>query len=301
MRRVTRFLIRLYPANWRARYGEEFEALLEDSSPGWRAIFDLLKGAIKMQLSVPAFPKLALMLSVTGLVAGLAISFVVAPRFVSTAVMTLGDSLARPAPSEVPPNLSQYLLQMENEILSRTSLSYVIQDPRLDLYPRERAGTPLEDVIGTMRKNLLIRIEAPGSNYLSFRLTFTYSDRMKAQQTVQALVTRFGDSNVIRQRAQALSRRANTSNQVYRLEERIAALEKRLGMPSTPHEPDFSPITPGVINLDVLDPPSLPVTPVFPDRVRFMAIGFGSGVVAALVIAVFRRRPPAIPFPAQTV
>jgi len=190
---------------------------------------------------------------------------------------------------------------MENEILSRTSLSQTIQDPRLDLYREERAGTPLEDVIETMRKNLLIRIEAPGSNYLSFRLTFTYPDRLKAQQTVQALVTRFADSNVIRQRAQARAKRANTSDQVYRLEERIAALEKRLGMPSAPHEPDFSPITPGVINLDVLDPPSLPVQPVYPDRVRFMATGFGAGVVAAIVIAVFRRRPPQIPFPAQTV
>jgi hypothetical protein len=302
MRHVTRFLIRLYPATWRARYGEEFETLLEDSSPSWTAIFDLLKGAIKMQLFVPAFPKLALVLSVMGLFGGLAISFAVTPRYVSIAVMTLGNSLASPAPSEVRRDLVEYLMQTENEILSRTSLSSVINDPRLDLYPRERAGTPLEDVIEKMRKkDILIRIETLGSNYLSFGVTFTYPDRFKAQRTVQALVTKFSDSNQSRQRSQARSKRANTSDQVYRLEERIAALEKRLGMPSTPHEPDFSPNTPGGINLEVLDPPSLPVQPVFPDRVRFMAVGFGAGVVGAVVIAVFRRRPPAIPFPAQNV
>jgi hypothetical protein len=81
MKRLTRFFIRLYPATWRARYGEEFEALLEDSSSDWPAIFDLLKGAIRMQLSVSTFPKLALMLSITGLLAGLLISSLVAPVF----------------------------------------------------------------------------------------------------------------------------------------------------------------------------------------------------------------------------
>ena len=37
MKRVALLLIRLYPANWRARYGEEFKALLEESSAGFRA------------------------------------------------------------------------------------------------------------------------------------------------------------------------------------------------------------------------------------------------------------------------
>lgn len=42
MRRVVRFLVRLYPANWRERYGEEFEALLEDAPPGWAGIQGLI-------------------------------------------------------------------------------------------------------------------------------------------------------------------------------------------------------------------------------------------------------------------
>lgn len=54
MSRFARALIRLYPAQWRKRYGEEFEALLEDSAPGLRAILDLMKGAIKMRHSSPA-------------------------------------------------------------------------------------------------------------------------------------------------------------------------------------------------------------------------------------------------------
>jgi hypothetical protein len=70
MRRIPRALIRLYPANWRDRYGDEFEALLEDGPPNVFGLFDLLKGALKMQLNVPAFPKLAVVLSIVGLLGG---------------------------------------------------------------------------------------------------------------------------------------------------------------------------------------------------------------------------------------
>ena len=49
--------------------------------------------------------------------------------------------------------LTDRIMQMENEILSRTSLSKIIQDPRLDLYKSDRASKPLEDVIETMRNS----------------------------------------------------------------------------------------------------------------------------------------------------
>jgi hypothetical protein len=299
MKRAAQFLIRLYPANWRARYGEEFQALIEDSSPGWPGILDLLKGAIRMHLSIPAFPKLALMLSITGLLAGLAVSFVVDPRFVSTATM----AFIPPSPTEVHRNVNDVFLELQTEILSRTSLSSVIEDPRLELYMSERARSPLEDVIEKMRQDLQISRDAPanpGGDYLPFHITFAYADRLKAQQTVQALITKFQDANLTSQRMQAQARRANASDQVYRLEARIAALEKRLGVAPEGHEPDFSSNRIAGVNLDVMDPPSLPASPVYPDRVRFMSIGFGAGIAVAMVIAIFRRRPPPIPFPAQT-
>jgi len=177
------------------------------------------------------------------------------------------------------------------------------RDPRLDLYKEDRAGIPLEDVIEKMRQDIQISQDAragTGGDYLPFRVTFAYADRIKAQQIVQALINNLADANRIHQQSQAQAKRIIAADQVYRLEERIAALEKRLGIPSTPQEPDLSPVPFSGINLDVLDPPSLPVQPVYPDRVRFMAAGFGAGIVAAVVIAVFRRRAPAIPFPAQT-
>jgi len=302
MRRVAHLLIRLYPANWRARYGEEFEALLEDSSPRWPAIFDVLKGAIKMQLSLPSFPKLALMLSITGLLAGLGISFAVAPTYVSTATLTLSDSLVSSDPSGVRPNLREYILQMEQEVLRRTSLSSIIQDPHLNLYKSERARMPLEDVIEKMRReDIQITMETPGSNYPAFRLTFAYSDPVMARDTVQALITKFAESNLVRQRVPAYVKRQRSYDQIDRMEARIAALEKRLGIPPAPPEPldQLAPVSGGIV-MEVIDPPSLPVDPVKPNRSIFMAMGFGAGFAAALVIAIFRRRPPPIPFPAQT-
>ncbi|HEX4134359.1 MAG TPA: hypothetical protein VHY84_07040 [Bryobacteraceae bacterium] len=165
MRHAARFLIRMYPANWRTRYGEEFEALVEDSAPDWRAIFDLLKGAIRMQFSIPSFPKLAVALSLAGVLAGLTISFAVASRYISTATLQFIAPVVNTNPPEVHRNVNEYFLQLRTEILSRISLSSIIQDPRLDLYPAERAKIPLEDIIeqmrATFRSRRLLREVAP--------------------------------------------------------------------------------------------------------------------------------------------
>src|ERR1700686_757935 len=89
--------------------------------------------------------------------AGIAISIVVAfvlPNvYISEAEMQItpaqiSESIVK---TTINQQLTERILQMENEILSRTSLSQIIQDPRLDLYKSDRAGKPLEDVIETMR------------------------------------------------------------------------------------------------------------------------------------------------------
>jgi hypothetical protein len=48
MKRWVALAARLYPAAWRARYGQEFEALLEDLEPGWRELADVAGGAVIM-------------------------------------------------------------------------------------------------------------------------------------------------------------------------------------------------------------------------------------------------------------
>jgi hypothetical protein len=50
MRRLIRTLVWLYPARWRHRYGDEFVSLLDELDPGWRQLFDVVQGAIVMNL-----------------------------------------------------------------------------------------------------------------------------------------------------------------------------------------------------------------------------------------------------------
>ena len=47
---MTSFLIRCYPARWRARYGDEFEAILEERPLGPFDVADILLGALDAQL-----------------------------------------------------------------------------------------------------------------------------------------------------------------------------------------------------------------------------------------------------------
>jgi hypothetical protein len=193
MRRLTRFVLRLYPAAWRKRYRAELEALIEDSGAGWRVIADLLKESIKMQLTTWSFGKLAAVLGLAGLVAAGVTSAFIAPIYISQA----GLRITPPAGS-VMQHATNHLMQMENQILSRTSLSAIIQDPRLDLYASERKTLPLEDVIEKMRRqDIRIRIVSlPANSSEAFSVSFSYPDKVKAQRTVQALIAKFQDANL---------------------------------------------------------------------------------------------------------
>jgi len=247
-----------------------------------------------MQFSVPAFPKLALMLSITGLLIGLLVSTLLPPVYVSSAEMEI--ALAGSAPLSGNRNVTERLLQLEQEVLSRTSLSNIIKDRRLDLYAAARARKPLEDVIEEMRtQDIHIRIDGrPGTvdGRLAFNIAFFYPDPLKARDTVQALLTHFVEATLSGQEPQSA---AGPLDQFQRLEARVASLEKRLGLPSAAPEPRGQ-----RENLEVIDPPSLPVLPAYPKRGLIMATGFGAGFAAAVLIAIFRRRPPPMPLPAQT-
>ena len=50
MKRLIRLMAKLYPEAWRERYGEEFEALLDEVGVTGRIAVDVLKGAILMQI-----------------------------------------------------------------------------------------------------------------------------------------------------------------------------------------------------------------------------------------------------------
>src|ERR1700724_2225716 len=91
-----------------------------------------------------------------GLVIAVVVAFLWTDTYVSQAVMRI-------TPPAVPENLvpSNFNMQMaervnqiRQDILSRQSLAAMIQRPDLDLYKKERARKPIDDVVEEMRQNI---------------------------------------------------------------------------------------------------------------------------------------------------
>lgn len=141
-----------------------------------------------------------------GLVASVVVAFLWPDTYMSQAVMRITPQQVstRLVPAEITSQLGERLNQMEQEILSRGSLSSIIIQPSLDLYKKERQQKPLEDIVADMRnKYIQIRMmELPGAQTgdrklaSAFSISFQYTDRYKAQAVVQQLVTKFIEQNV---------------------------------------------------------------------------------------------------------
>jgi hypothetical protein len=58
MNRLAQWLARFYPRWWRARYGQELDALLEDSSITMLDLFGVVRSAVEMRMSTNKSPRL---------------------------------------------------------------------------------------------------------------------------------------------------------------------------------------------------------------------------------------------------
>jgi len=274
MKRWIARVAAFYPRSWRAEYGEEFGALLDDVKPGWRVFVNVLGGAIKMQMTTGAnWLKLAAATAAFGAVVAVGASFTVAPRYVSSAAISVTpqpDPVRPVSPQALRQRTAEHLTEMETEILSRTSLSEIIQRPSIDLYKRERQRMPLYDVIEQMRRN--IRIEARSSTPIVLSISFAYPDEVKAQAAVRALAARFTESNAVSNR---------TRETVYRTfwQDEAAFRHAKPAPPPPVGE-----------TIAVLDPASLPKS-VGPNRIAFLAWGLGAGMLLGLLAALALRWP----------
>src|SRR5579863_2034168 len=106
------------------------------------------------------------------------ISWIIGPLYAGIAIATItafflpniyvSRAMLRITPSQIPETLvpatfnqqmSDRINQMWQEVVSRSSLSELIQRPTLDLYKSERNSKPLEDVIEEMKgKDIKIEI-----------------------------------------------------------------------------------------------------------------------------------------------
>lgn len=146
-----------------------------------------------------------------GLVVSVVIAFFWPDTFISTAVMRITPQQIpeRLVQSSISTLMAERLTAMQQEILSRGSLSELIQKPSLDLYRRERQRKPMEDVIEEMRKDIdIVILETPSTQTRNraasaFQISFAYYDRYKTQAVVRELVTKFTEQNITVQRTQA--------------------------------------------------------------------------------------------------
>src|SRR5580700_874556 len=146
-----------------------------------------------------------------GLVIAVVVAFLWPDTFISTAVMRITPQQVPQSlvPSNISTQLAQRLTAMQQEVQSRTSLSDLILRPSLNLYPKERQCATMEDALEKMRRAIeitLLESSTPQQQpaYASaFQISFSYSDRYKAQSVVSNLVTKFIEQEVNVQRSQS--------------------------------------------------------------------------------------------------
>jgi uncharacterized protein involved in exopolysaccharide biosynthesis len=185
MKTLARWVARLYPEAWRARYAEELEALVEDVGPGAGDLWDIARGALFMQMTSISFWKIVAGCAVAGALAAGIVSATLPDRYVSTAVIRIAA-----APREA----QLQLMRLQQAALSRSSLTSIITAQ--NLYTNERKKGPLEDIIHDMR-NRDIRIHPTNvRGEPAFAVDFANENPAAAQATVSAIVSSLIEQNV---------------------------------------------------------------------------------------------------------
>ncbi len=177
MKRVLQFLIRLYPASWRRRYGKELEALVEDS--GSHDVWDLLRGAMEMQMKTWSFGRIVTLCGIVGVAVAGAITYSRPQQYQSTATLKMD----KPDPD--------VLNRLVGAAFTRNALTSTIN--KFNLYRGERSRMLIEDVIDKlMRREIWITPVSPDL----VQVSFAYEDPVQAQRVSQDLVGRVIAANL---------------------------------------------------------------------------------------------------------
>lgn len=178
MRLVFRVLVCLYPRRWRTRYGAELEGLIQEAGVGWTDAFDVLRGAMEMQMTNWTFGRIVASFAVAGALVGGAASLGMPTNYVSKAVLEMPAGGADRAGSREPVTAFRRTLNQE-------ALRRVIEGQRL--YERERRESGMDGVIETMRHHIRVTRLNGGS---LIEISFASRDAREAQRTNQELVAK---------------------------------------------------------------------------------------------------------------
>jgi hypothetical protein len=148
--------------------------------------------------------------------------------------------------------------RIASQILSDDSLRELMLRPQLNLYADERARMPIAQVIRNMREHAVHIELLPPTGWL---MSFTYTDPAVTQAVMREFVTKVVEGEVTGQRSQAVK---------YGGEFQMM-FDRKIGE-----------------NVEVLDPSSLPVLPVWPNRAVMAMLGAGVGLLLGIVIMMVR-------------
>jgi polysaccharide chain length determinant protein (PEP-CTERM system associated) len=139
-----------------------------------------------------------------GLVVSVVVAFLWPDTFISSAIIRVVPAQVpeRFVPSNVNAELGQLINSMTQQILSRGTLTNLIQT--YNLYPNDRKSRPMEDIIEDMRRDVRVsavrsltrQVGRELSTISAFEVGFSYSERILAQRVTADLVTRYIDENI---------------------------------------------------------------------------------------------------------
>jgi len=137
-----------------------------------------------MQLKAWPFPLLALVLGLAGVLVGAGVSLLIPNTYRSQATLRMKNEQSIPSANEE-------IQRIVPAVMSRGSLARIING--VGLYRDEQRTQPLEEVIDEMRRAVrILLVSGPArADNVAFNIQFDYPDRVKARQTVAALVSKF--------------------------------------------------------------------------------------------------------------
>jgi polysaccharide chain length determinant protein (PEP-CTERM system associated) len=133
-------------------------------------------------------------------------------------------------PSNVNSQMSQRINSMYQTISSRGNLTNIIN--LYDLYRRDRARKPMEDIVEQMRRDIKIGSVRPlsqGDREISaFQISFAYDNRIVAQKVTADLVSRFMTENTRERTTQSVLTTQFLKDQLENAKKELDAIEEKL-------------------------------------------------------------------------
>jgi polysaccharide chain length determinant protein (PEP-CTERM system associated) len=170
-----------------------------------------------------------------GLVLGVVTAFLWPDTYMSTAVVRVVPPQVpeRFVPTNVNSQISERLNAMATSILSRSTLTNIIQT--YNLYPDARRTSPTEDIIEDMKADINIGNVTPlGSspanrrNAVAFQISYKYRNRFIAQKVTEDLVTRFIDENIRSRSSQATQTTDFLQDKMEQAKRELDAIDKKI-------------------------------------------------------------------------